>query len=314
MKSYGVPYKGSKDKIAERILSLFPSKKNFYDLFGGGGAMTCCAIAKGKFSKCHYNEFNPVVVKCFEMAMNGGFEGESRWTSHDEFYAQKDSDPYVACCFSFGNDFKSYAYGVEVAPYKKALHYATLFGDFSLIEKFYPDSNFDAVKGIKDPVERLMWLKRHAARVYEAKGGLLSAEDFKSYNNLQSFLRLENLKRMGDIKLMNPEGLKNLSVTCGSYENVDIEENSVIYCDIPYKGTNDYSVGFDYDKFYDWCGRQTEPLFISEYWMPEDRFDCVLEIEHRSLICATENQSVIERVFVPKGQKADFGRLSGALF
>ena len=36
MKTYGLPYKGSKDKIADKICSLFPIKENFYDLFMGG--------------------------------------------------------------------------------------------------------------------------------------------------------------------------------------------------------------------------------------------------------------------------------------
>ena len=36
--NYGIPYKGSKNKIAESIIAQLPSAKHFYDLFGGGGA------------------------------------------------------------------------------------------------------------------------------------------------------------------------------------------------------------------------------------------------------------------------------------
>ena len=32
----------------------------------------------------------------------------------------------------------------------------------------------------------------------------------------------------------------------------------------------------------------------------------ILEIEHRSIICANENQSVIERVFLPNHQIKDY--------
>ena len=35
--TYGLPYMGSKNKIAEDIISLFPAAENFYDLFAGGG-------------------------------------------------------------------------------------------------------------------------------------------------------------------------------------------------------------------------------------------------------------------------------------
>ena len=38
--NYGIPYKGSKNKIAENIIAQLPPAKHFYDLFGGGGAMT----------------------------------------------------------------------------------------------------------------------------------------------------------------------------------------------------------------------------------------------------------------------------------
>lgn len=40
---YGLPYKGSKNKIAERIVDFLPKAKNFYDLFAGGCAITHCA-------------------------------------------------------------------------------------------------------------------------------------------------------------------------------------------------------------------------------------------------------------------------------
>ena len=36
MAQYGIPYMGSKDKIADDILSVLPRGKRFVDLFGGG--------------------------------------------------------------------------------------------------------------------------------------------------------------------------------------------------------------------------------------------------------------------------------------
>lgn len=88
------------------------------------------------------------------------------------------------------------------------------------------------------------------------------------------------------------------------YEEVTIPEDSVIYCDIPYEDTNVYnkSEGFDYERFYQWCERQTQPVFISSYQMPEDRFDCIEEFTHRSTLSATANNLVTERIYVPKHQ------------
>ena len=37
---YGLPYKGSKNQIAEWVYSYFPKATNFYNLFAGGCAIT----------------------------------------------------------------------------------------------------------------------------------------------------------------------------------------------------------------------------------------------------------------------------------
>lgn len=89
------------------------------------------------------------------------------------------------------------------------------------------------------------------------------------------------------------------------YAEVEIPKDSVIYCDIPYQGTEEY-IGveqFDYDRFYRWAENQSEPVFISSYQMPPDRFDCIAEFSHRSTLSADSNNAVVERIFVPKHQK-----------
>ena len=84
------------------------------------------------------------------------------------------------------------------------------------------------------------------------------------------------------------------------YRNVPIPKDSVIYCDIPYEGTAKYQKsGFDYESFYEWCSLQTEPIFISSYSLPEDKFVRVAEFDHRSTYAQKANNAVKERVFVP---------------
>lgn len=96
-----------------------------------------------------------------------------------------------------------------------------------------------------------------------------------------------------------------LTASVGDYQAVTIPEGSVIYCDIPYKDTNVYDTtnGFDYDRFYEWCARQTQPLFISSYEMPADRFRCIEEFTHRSTLSASANNEVTERIFIPMHQQ-----------
>ena len=94
------------------------------------------------------------------------------------------------------------------------------------------------------------------------------------------------------------------------YQAVPIPDNSVIYCDIPYANTGAYQrhkkTEFDYERFYDWAYRQTQPIFISEYWMPEDRFRCIAEIKRTDTFSATNNsKKVTERIFIPKHQQTE---------
>ena len=85
------------------------------------------------------------------------------------------------------------------------------------------------------------------------------------------------------------------------YRDIEILPDSVIYADIPYKGTAEYKdESFDHNTFYDWCEAQTAPIFISEYWMPEDRFKPIAEWDRVSTFSSTNNNlHKVEKLFVP---------------
>ena len=117
--NFGMPYMGSKNSIAQKIVDFLPKAEHFYDLFGGGGAITHCALLSGKYKYIHYNELNPLIYKGFQMFVNGEFKDEKRWISREDFNALKDSEPYVAICFSFGNNLKAYLYDKKLNPLKK---------------------------------------------------------------------------------------------------------------------------------------------------------------------------------------------------
>lgn len=262
----------------------------------GGGSIIHYQLLQNRYKNYYANDFNPLVVKAFDMAIHGKFKNETRWISHEEFNLLRDSDPYVAFCFSFGNDLKSYAYGKEIEPYKKALHYLIVFQDESLMKEIFPNVDFSFVHKIKDVNERRLKVKKVIDDL------LITSDDnrIRSNESLQSLIQLESCQRLASIE--------RLAIYNKSYDEIEIKPNSIIYLDPPYKSTNKYEISkdFDYEKFYDWCERQTELCFISEYSMPKDRFTCIAEIKHRSIICANENQSVIERVFLPNHQVKDY--------
>ena len=266
--NYGIPYKGSKNKIAENIIAQLPSAKHFYDLFGGGGAMSHCALMSGKYEFVHYNELNPLVFKTFKMAINGEFKGENRWISKEDFERLKDTDPYVACCFSFGNSFRTYAYNTETEKFKKAVHYSIFFDDNSLLNDYIDLKDFKySSKNIK---ERRLELQRYM------KTNLIE--------------KLERLERLQELNIGGRVLLSNLS-----YEKVPIENNSVIYCDPPYANTDTYCISFDHEKFYEWlrdCREKNHQVFISEYQMPSDFF----EVYFKEKRCVFNDQKVSKKL------------------
>ena len=118
-------------------------------------------------------------------------------------------------------------------------------------------------------------------------------ENYDEIYGLQSLLEsLESLER-----------LERLEKFRGDYRNVKIQPDSLIYCDIPYKNTTEYSDGgFDYESFYDWAEMQSEPVIISEYAMPAERFERIDFIEKRSLLSGCSKLYHEEGLFVPKTQ------------
>ena len=59
---------------------------------------------------------------------------------------------------------------------------------------------------------------------------------------------------------------------------------------------------FNYENFYEWCGKQKQLVIISEYNMPEDRFICIAEKEKISLMSSSNRITKIEKLFIPKHQ------------
>ena len=145
-RNYGIPYMGSKNRIAKKIIDFLPSGETLVDLFGGGGAITDCANESNKWEHSIYNELNELPYKCFLKALKGEYENEDRWISRQDFINLKDTDEYAACCFSFGNNFRNYMYNEKIEPYKRAYHYAIVLDDFKPLSELFDKETVDMLK------------------------------------------------------------------------------------------------------------------------------------------------------------------------
>lgn len=94
--------------------------------------------------------------------------------------------------------------------------------------------------------------------------------------------------------------LQDVRLVNESYLDLQIPENSLIYCDPPYKKTTKYKDDFNHDIFWDWCRTQTKSghtVFVSEYTAPED-FECIWKKEIvSSLTKDTGNKKAFEKLF-----------------
>lgn len=393
MAKYGLPYQGSKQALADRILAKMPNGGTFYDLFAGGFSMTHAALLSKKFDKVVANELDGDMVELFRRAVAGEYRNESRWISREEFFRLKDVDPYVRLVWSFGNKGDSYMYSKEIEPFKRAVHNIcfapTPYGrklafrdlskaytdcengkarlreyiaelckecgvecvrredgtpDVSAIKKpLYVALTGDVRKYLRDvlresgltaadvdkhlgnqmsghyfgksqwalpseenyikmqeilPLQTVPWAQlKQSLESLERLQSLQSLQSLESLQSLQSLQRLQSLESLESL-----QRLERLSLYSGDYADVDIDErDAVVYCDIPYANTAEYKCGgFDHARFYDWVEKLRCPVFISEYWMPEDRFECVAEFSHRSKL-SLKNIKCVERLFCPKG-------------
>ena len=88
--SIGIPYMGSKRKLSKKIVDHIlihnPKCKYFYDLFGGGGAISFEALKRKQIKKVHYNELNTGVVELIKKIKKDGVTKDFyKWVSLDEF-------------------------------------------------------------------------------------------------------------------------------------------------------------------------------------------------------------------------------------
>ena len=306
MSEYGMPYMGSKDKIAPSIAICLPSADHFYDLFGGGGSIThCMCITKAhKYKHFHYNEIKADVAELLRRAINGEFNYDKfnpAWVSSEEFKRLKDTDAYIRCIWSFGNNQKNYLFG-DCESYKKSMHMAIVFDEFdSLVQEVLGFNKWPAIaKTIKQRRfylrQKIEWYNTNK-KIPKVLYQYLSEKQLKEMGikgNVKQLQQLQQLQQLEQLqRLEQLEQLERLTITGLDYRQVEILPNSVVYCDIPYKDTSDYG-DFLHKEFFDWAATRNFPVYISEYNMSDTRFKLVYEIDKRVLLTSTGDSNKIK--------------------
>lgn len=329
--NYGLPYTGSKSRIAHWVIDNLPCRRVLIDAFAGGCSITHRALLSQKWQTVIANDINRKYPQLFADAIHGRYRDEKRWISRADFERLKSQDAFVACCWSFGNNLIRYMYSKGIEPYKRALHYAIVLDDFAQMQELMPEvaqAVADAIHWIRNTHDLritaqnviVKTLKRltgdnyahsiiHSNPLYQSI--LHSKKDAQSLKSLQSMQSLERLERLQSLErlqnLQNLQSLKRLRVTSLSYDEIDIPPDAVVYCDPPYHACDKTfyertAEAFDHFAFYDWCVRvsKTNPIFISEYSIEDDRFEIVAEKQKMTSMSSAKSFNVTERLYTVK--------------
>lgn len=95
------------------------------------------------------------------------------------------------------------------------------------------------------------------------------------------------------------QNLSGIKLECCSYDQLEIPDNSVIYCDPPYSDTTSYKSSFDTAKFWDWVrdkAKAGNKVYVSEYVAPDD-FKCIWSKELSSSLSGKSKLSK-EKLFI----------------
>ncbi len=268
-KHYGVPYQGNKSRIADIIISLLPSGKRLVDLFGGGGAITHCAILSGKWENFLYNDINPMITNLFMDAVKGKYHDENRVITREDFIALKDTDPYVKYIWSFGNNGTGYLWGKDIEDIKCQACRVILSEDIK-------ERRLNYMAFIKMLKEK------------ECK----TLERLQSIEHLQALTQLEALQRLEALQTSNID-----------YREYEYQDGDVVYCDVPYEklekqSCDDYGLNFNSLEFYEWAKTRPYQIFFSSYEISDNSFYKVKIKSIASLIGAnTNSQKVNEYLY-----------------
>lgn len=287
---YGIPYQGSKSKIIDSIYRMFPNADNFYDLFGGGFSVTHFMLENRSISykQFHFNEIRTGISELIKDSIDGKYSYRNfkpEWISRERFNLEKDNNAYIKIVWSFGNNGRTYLFGKDIENQKRSMHQAVVFGEFDeFMKQTFKIEKWPSNLTITG---RRIYLKKLCNNRIE----LQQLEQLERLQRLQQLERLQQLQQLERLERL--DRLYNKIVfTNIDYRKVLIKPNSVIYCDIPYKGTADYENAFNHDEFFNWANNQNNPVFISEYNVDDDRFYLLKEIYHRSTFSSGGDKSI----------------------
>lgn len=276
-RNYGLPYQGSKNRIATWVVDHLPVAPVLVDIMCGGGAVSHAAALSGKYGAIMLNDVVGT-AEVFVDAVAGRYAEYNTVPTRDEFFAQKNDDIVMSLLYSFGNKRCDYLWSRDLEPVKVAASRALTAP--TLAER---QANWRA-------------FCRALSEYVDAHGQLPA--------NTQRLQGLEALGRLRELSSLSGHAT-TLLASHDDYRDMVIPDDAVVYVDPPYVGTRceGYKdTAFDFDAFHDWLATTTNLTVISEYAPPPD---CVSVASRERCVTMTPTgprRRAVEHLFVPEHQ------------
>lgn len=311
---YGITYQGGKNEIALDIIKVLPEGKRFVDLFGGGFAISHCALLSGKWSEVYYNDIDPLLADLFNRVFNGEFKDfKPEFITREMFHELKTKDGYVKFIWSFGVDGESYLYGEDIEEHKRQYHNLVVFGeDAPLLNeltgmdlKKEMDNHFsqNTIFSIKPTLRKKRLyarklIKSNTGENLEQLERLQSLVQLQSLQSLVQLERLESLERSENLQRLERLQRQRLTLNSHCYQEYEYKQGDVVYCDIPYEGTKKY-VGneFNHKEFYEWARSRPYEVYFSSYDIGDKDFHVIMEKPRKSTMQGGTGETYIEKVY-----------------
>ena len=294
---YGLPYKGSKNIIAERIVAALPSGTNFVDCCCGGGAIVQAATLSGKFKTVTGYDINKSIIGLLQATMLdfGKIDYENfPVVSKEEFCAARDrnetlKDFLIQYTCSFGANGITYLWGESKIKYKTLMHNAIALPTME---------------------QRRQALRDFVGCLVKDK---LSEDELENLNNIEQATRLNRIHKVENT-MRSRKSKTKLDFVCGSMFDIPFEKYDVIYFDPPYAGTRGYNRNkFDFIRFrtlLQVLKDMGKTVFVSEYNQPAEGFTEVASFVKMMTMNAKGNRPVQEKLFYG-GSKEEYNSLEG---
>lgn len=283
MKSFGLPYQGSKNTLAPKIIDLIPACDNFLDACCGGGAITQAAYVSGKFKKVTAVDTFAPIIRLLKAVMcePGSIDYEHfPFVTKEDFDATRKNpltleDSVKLFSHSFGFKGNTYAWNSERVPWKRLFHESVL-GETSEVRR---KALMTMLKKFQDEKRPLSWIT--------------------TLNHPEELTSLNRMHKM-ETACLESGSTTELDISVGDFFDLDFDKFDVIYFDPPYRGTYKYRYKrFDFDRFDTLLSELTKlgkPVYLSEYSQVPG-FRQIGEWTKLSTMDATKNGTATERVW-----------------